>query len=208
METKLPPRNRSKPAGASTALYHVYNRGANRAHIFRSAVDYREFVQCLKRYLDGRGQADRSGRRYTDLSERVEVIAYCLMPNHFHLIIRQLVNGGMAELMKRAMTGYSMYFNARYGRSGRLFEGPYRAAPIEDPHYARAAIAYVHANHPQGPGWPMCSHAEFVGERESDWLATDVGLRVFGGRAGYMRHMDRYLAARATERTQIKDPYA
>ena len=76
----------------------------------------------------------------------VEIIAYCLMPNHFHLLLREKVEGGIALFMQKLTTGYTMYFNKRNDRSGSLFQGTYKASHVHDDRYFRYLLSYIHLN--------------------------------------------------------------
>jgi putative transposase len=139
--------------------YHVYNRGANKQRIFTNTSDYARFslllhlansrtpvhlANLLQRY---------QGRSFIEIYENekvsdrlVDILAYSLMPNHFHLIIRQKEKDGIAIFMKKLATGYSMYFNAKYEHSGTLFQGRFKSRHIDSEEYFRYIFAYVHLN--------------------------------------------------------------
>ncbi|MBI5310975.1 MAG: transposase [Actinobacteria bacterium] len=195
----MPSRNQRKSHAAVDRLFHVYNRGIDRLAIFQDAVDQREFLQCFRRYLSPEPFRDDHFRPYRKLSDQVAVAAYCLMPNHFHLIVHQIQEGGMAKLMHGALSGYVSSYNRRHGRSGRLFEAPYKAAEIVSHGQAKRAIAYVHNNHPIGPDYELCTHPLYRGKAQSDWIAVETGLRVFGGVDHYSDYMDRYVASKSAE---------
>lgn len=195
----MPSRNQLKTAETSGQLFHVYSRGIARRAIFGNAVDRREFLQCLRRYLSDGIERDRTGRAYRKLNGEAAVLAYCLMPNHFHLIVYQRNPYGMAKLMRPALTGYVMAYNSRHNRTGRLFESVYKASPIADTEYAKSAIAYVHSNHETGPQYELCSHAIYTGESPTDWVDVRAGLAIFGGRESYRRFVEGYLRRRAAQ---------
>src|SRR3989344_7978889 len=122
---------------APEEFYHLYNRGVDKRNIFTCVNDYNRFVTLL--YLCNNTKPTsiehelRSGRVFTELlnTERgkllVDIGAYCLMPNHFHILIREKDNNGISTFMKKLSTAYSMYFNNKYKRSGALFEGRFKA---------------------------------------------------------------------------------
>jgi len=76
----------------------------------------------------------------------VSIASYCLMPNHFHLLIRETVEGGVSKFMQKLKTAYTMYFNEKYGRRGTLFESSYKAKHITDDVYLKYVISYIHLN--------------------------------------------------------------
>lgn len=136
--------------------YHLYNRGTDKRVIFTDRNDHNRFVVLLH-LCNGIESVDisnslREGRTFTDLintdvSERlVDIIAYCLMPNHFHLLVREKQEGGTSLLMKKLLTAYSMYFNKKHKRSGSLFEGKFKAKHADTDEYLRYLLAYIHLN--------------------------------------------------------------
>src|SRR3989344_8088505 len=139
--------------------YHVFNRGANKNRIFTNKDDYRRFLmllhlcnsskpvlmrEILTKYR-GRSSADIFYEERPDKS-LVSIIAYCLMPNHFHLVLRQKVKQGITKFMNRVGTAYSMYFNVKYEHSGVLFQGRYKSSHIGTESYFRYIFAYIHLN--------------------------------------------------------------
>lgn len=145
--------------------YHVYNRGVDKRKVFLSRTDHQRFLLLL---LLGNSQKPISirdviqkhstrGESLGDVFEKihlnceletrcVEILAYCLMPNHFHLILRECAEGGISRFMSKILTGYSMYFNKKYERVGTLFERPFKAQHIDTDPYFRHIFAYVHLN--------------------------------------------------------------
>ena len=134
-------------------FYHIYNRGTEKRNIFTSNSDRNRFLALL--YLANQGDpADLKLQGSTLLeisvgrtsSPLVEIAAYCLMPNHFHLLIRELEDGGISKFMQKITTGYTMYFNKKNGRSGSLFQGRFKATHVADDRYLRYLISYIHLN--------------------------------------------------------------
>jgi putative transposase len=134
-------------------FYHVYNRGADKRVLFRDDTDSQRFIKLL--YLSNsvesinvRNILRKNSEPYT--FERgaplVSIGAYCLMPNHFHLLLTPCVEGGITMFMQKLGTGYSMYFNKRYNRTGTLFEGPFKAKWVDDDVYLKYLYAYIHLN--------------------------------------------------------------
>ncbi|HBC72234.1 hypothetical protein A2379_02825 [Candidatus Amesbacteria bacterium RIFOXYB1_FULL_47_13] len=121
--------------------YHIYNRGIDGRQVFTSSGDYDKFIWVLKTYLgefkikqDPRFKTDRPyisrHKQRMNLHDKVCLAAYCLMPNHFHLLVQPESAGRVTYLMRRAMTNYGMYFNQKYQRRGTLWEGSYRCVEV------------------------------------------------------------------------------
>ncbi|MFZ2167358.1 MAG: transposase [Minisyncoccia bacterium] len=133
-------------------FYHIYNRGTEKRNIFLSRSDRDRFLALL--YLANQNDpADLKlqGSTLSEITERtgtplVEIVAYCLMPNHFHLLIREAEEGGISKFMQKITTGYTMYFNKKNERNGSLFQGRFKATHVADDRYLRYLISYIHLN--------------------------------------------------------------
>jgi putative transposase len=133
--------------------YHIYNRGTEKRDIFSSYSDYERFL-CLLYLCNGEIVVDlkRQGRTLSDVAEigrgapLVDICAYCLMPNHFHLLMREVQEDGISRFMQRLTTGYTMYFNKRHERSGALFQGKFKATHSDNDAYLKYLISYIHLN--------------------------------------------------------------
>jgi REP element-mobilizing transposase RayT len=112
-------------------FYHLFNRGAHKGSIFREADNYLCVLRKLRTYCG---------------SLRLTPIAYCLLPNHYHLLIRQDGAHPAGLLPQRIFNSYSKAYNKRYEHSGTLFEGRYRATVVESEAYLSHLCRYVHAN--------------------------------------------------------------
>lgn len=138
--------------------YHVYNRGIDKRVIFRSKKDYERFIMLL--YLANSNDSfrldDILNKQHKTFNEilvldkgksLVSVGAWCLMTNHFHLLIRQEVDGGITKFMRKLGVGYSMFFNIKYQRTGALFGGLFKSKLIGvDDNYMRQLFGYIHIN--------------------------------------------------------------
>lgn len=129
--------------------YHVFNRGVARQDIFLDSEDFRLFLYRLKEQVSGKPILLMSNKKYQRKifeAGMFEIISYCLMPNHFHLVIKQLKNVPISELMGRVITGYSKVFNKKYERVGTLFQDQFKAVLIENDEQLTWLTAYVHQN--------------------------------------------------------------
>ena len=173
----VPSRNIYK-TDAPDAYYHVYARGVSRQSIFNSPEDYYFFVSLFDRYLSSESRKNSVGIPYPQFTEKIELLAYCLMGNHFHMLIYQIKTRAMTELMRCVMTSYSGYFNFKYKRSGPLFESRYKASEMYLQHISR----YIHLNPRYWKRYPYSSFAHYVRGREPDWLVTEPILGMFASR--------------------------
>lgn len=137
-------------------MWHVYNRGVDKGVIFTDEKDYTVFLSYLKVALspelddDDKSAAvsylDVERLRRLNLHGDVELVSYCLLPNHFHLQLYQHSEDGISKLMRSIATGYSMYFNKRHERSGTLFQGRYKASHVKTDDYWTHLSRYIHMN--------------------------------------------------------------
>src|SRR3989304_4322705 len=123
---------------AEDSCYHVFNRGVEKRNIFLDEEDYTTLQSYLFKYLQ---PIEKVAERYPDtpvrlygknLSEEVELVAYCLMPNHFHLLLRQNTKDGISKLLKQLTNAYTLYFNQKNDRVGGLMQGRFRAAGVNN----------------------------------------------------------------------------
>ncbi len=137
--------------------YHIYNRGIDGRVVFESDSDYRQFERMMELYLIGPQHDELSRFKLPKPSERlhmeemclkeeVQLYAYCLMPNHFHLLLKQESGNGIVKFMRRLMTGYVMRFNKAHGRSGPLFETTYRAVSVSGEEALLHMTRFIHRN--------------------------------------------------------------
>lgn len=132
--------------------YHLYNRGVNKDKIFFSNNDWKYFQRLLYLRNDAEGHVRPSRSQKLPLGDipvtksLVDIQAYALMPNHFHLVLSEREAGGITTFMKRLSTSYSMYINNKYDRSGPLMCRPFRAKHVDSDEYMRWVISYIHLN--------------------------------------------------------------
>lgn len=183
---------------AEGQFYHIYNRGVGRQPIFREEENYLFLLRRLKKYA---GVLD------------VTIIAYCLMPNHYHLLVRQDGAEPAGRLSQRVFNSYTKAFNKRYSRTGTLFEGPFKAIHVDRDDYLLHLCRYIHAN-PVKHGlvselgqWPYSNYLEWVDAREGmlidrafarehfpvAGLYRQFVLDYLGGRGGLPRGIEGYL---------------
>ncbi len=131
-------------------IYHNYNRGVDKREIFSDTNDYLRFYQSLYLFNSVEPISNFTTARVRHSSVQQKLVglhAYALLPNHFHMLIEQKVDGGISEFMKRITGGYTSYFNEKYERSGVLFQGRYKKVHVESDEQYRYLLAYVNENH-------------------------------------------------------------
>ena len=147
---------------SETGLYHIMFRGLNKQNIFSDDKDYKKFIEILT-----------SVKQDTDL----QIHAYCMMPNHVHLFMREAQKGDISNIMKRILSHYAGWYNFKYERTGHLFANRYKSIPIEDDSYFLTLVRYIHQNPVKAQladniqSYKYSSYTDYIGN--SDGL-TDV----------------------------------
>ena len=192
----MPSRN-SRKIYLQDAYYHLYNRGLDKQSIFLDADDYAVFLNLLKRYLDKQPAKDNKGRQYPWLHEDVELLAFCLMPNHFHLLVYQLTDDGVRQLLKNICGSYTTYFNKKYKRIGPLFQDRFKASMITRDDYLQHISRYIHLNPKTYKAWEFSSLPYYLGKKQAGWVRPDKILDLFNGRDEYAAFVSDYEAQKA-----------
>ncbi|OGZ44910.1 MAG: hypothetical protein A3C84_00985 [Candidatus Ryanbacteria bacterium RIFCSPHIGHO2_02_FULL_48_12] len=136
-----------RPKPETGQIYHVFNRGVDKRSIFLEEEDYLRFIRSLCDFNDTIPTEVRLPENTAKKREHlVQILAFCLMPNHFHLMLQQDTEQGVTEFMRKLGTGYTNYFNKKYNRSGALFQGKYKVVHIaEEAHFLYLPF-YIHVN--------------------------------------------------------------
>ena len=122
-----------------TGIYHVMLRGVNKQIIFEESGDYRYFIRLLSQSV---APTDELGK---PSPPRCSIFAYCLMPNHVHLIVQEK-NENLSEIVRRVATAYAFFYNKKYERCGHLFQDRFKSEPVNDFAYFVTLLRYVHQN--------------------------------------------------------------
>jgi putative transposase len=165
----MPSRNTEK-IYAEDAYYHIYNRGVNKRIIFKDEQDYIVFLSLLKRHLGSELQKDRLGREYPNYHKEIKLLAFCLMPNHFHLLVFQSDKNAITKLLRSVCTAYTMYFNRKHKRVGHLFQGRFKASMITDDLYLQHISRYIHLNPKAFRSWRFSSLPYYLNEKAASWI--------------------------------------
>ena len=189
---------------ANGEYYHIYNRGVDKREVFLNDDDYIRFIKSIKEYNDtktyGRFQNRGSTSGYFEVEPLIELVAYCLNPNHYHFILKQLEEGGVSKFMQKLSTSYTMYFNKKYDRSGALFQGRFKSIHIDTNEYLLHLSVYVNKNNfihgyknsgtksPIGDlvpeFWQYSSYLDYIGKRDGKLCNNEVILGQFKNNQG------------------------
>jgi putative transposase len=176
---------------ASDSYYHVYNRGVNKKVIFNTPKDYAVFLNILKRHLGSEVQKDSSGRPYDKFGDSIELLAFCLMPNHFHMYVYQSEDDRAIELfMRKVITAYVMYYNRKHNRIGPLFQDRYKASLIDNEAYFQHISRYIHRNPMNYRDYEWSSLPYYLGNRQADWVKPAKIMGLFENPYDYSIFLD------------------
>lgn len=198
---------------AENSFYHLYNRGVEKRIIFQDEQDYQVFLSYLKIYLSPPNPSYKGSykgysfvspprqRPLNNFSEKITLLAYVLLPNHFHLLLRQTPANGIEIFMRSLGTKYVQYFNKRYQRVGPLFQDTYKAVLIESDEQLLHLSRYIHLNPAQEDANTnrsslqrrllsgYSSYADYLKKRKTGWVHPQEILNFF----------------KTTQRTSLKD---
>jgi putative transposase len=166
-------------------FYHVYNRGAHRYPIFHKPVHYRKCIESLQKYAS---------------HYHVSFLAYCLMPNHYHLLVHQDPNGTVSRFLQTTFNTYVQYFNAMERHSGTLFQGPAKSRAIETDEYLMRVVRYIHCNPvlaklARSPiEWRYSDYATWIGGGDVAFAGKSLRDAWFKNGEGYRKFVEKYKA--------------
>jgi putative transposase len=174
--------------------YHVYNRGNNRQAIFLERENYVFFLRCMRKYLLG---ADQTSEVFKTSDVCTTVVAYCLMPNHFHLLVCPH-GDDLSRRMRRLSISYTKAMNKRYNRVGALLQGQFQAAHVDRDDYLLHLSRYIHLN-PVDAGlvrnpedWEFSSYRDYLGLRAGTLPTPESVLEQFPTSEGYRDFVQAY----------------
>ncbi len=176
------------PLLANSQFYHIYNRGVEKRNIFTNKWDYSRFLQTLNYYRKVPLPMKLSDFRRNklrkeivgDQKEMVKIYCYCLMPNHFHLLVQQLEDNGISKFLRKITDSYTRFFNTKHKRIGPLFQGSFRAKFIESDEYILQVSKYIHRNPFSLNNWreniqtyPYSSYNWYLSNQKHDFCNAD-----------------------------------
>ena len=178
--------------------YHVYNRGNNRQPIFFERENYLFFLRRLRERLLGEPEpAGTPDSEPQSVRRSCAIVAYCLMPSHYHLLVRP-EDDGFSRNMQRFAISYTKAVNKRHNRVGALFQGHYQALHVDRSEYLLHLTRYIHLNPvkeglvKQPDDWEFSSYREYIGLRRGTLPRPDVVLSQFPTPDAYRRFVEAY----------------
>jgi len=197
--------------------YHLFNRGVDKRETFLDQKDLDRFFQGMNEFniLTPIGSIYAASFRKNNLlrnlvpksDKLVDFICYCLCPNHYHFILRQVTDNGITKFMHRLGIGYTNYFNEKYKRGGSLFQGTFKANRIDSDEYLLYASAYVNLNykvHQLTSGLFSSSWEDYIqSEKKEKFCDTDIVLNQFAGVSEYKSFADNVIIT-ARERKELE----
>lgn len=200
------PAKNSLKTYSPNSYYHIYNRGVEKRLIFQDEQDYGVFLSYLKNYLLPKNEEKLQQAlsnpnlnykereqilkelRLNNFSGEITLLAYCLMPNHFHLLVKQKSANSIDKFMNSLGVRYTMFFNRKYKRVGVLYQDVYKAVTIESDPQLLYLSSYIHRNPfiqasaSQGDvlrAWSPSSYYEYLGLRKTEWVHPEEILAFF-----------------------------
>lgn len=204
----MPAKNRLKQYVGS-GYYHIYNRGVEKRIIFKDEQDYAVFLSYLKGYLTPKNEKELNDKlsnpeilykekdkiikllRLNNFSEEITLLAYCLMPNHFHFFIKQKNPDSIDKFMNSLGTRYTMYFNKKYKRVGSLYQGVYKAVLVTNEEQFLYLSKYIHKQSLASQGEALrgnytggqpSSFLEYLELRNTEWVNPQEILSFFSSK--------------------------
>lgn len=173
-------------------IYHIYNRGVDRQNIFLINRDRQRFLKTLGYYQIENPKPKFSTYQVAktfpvnETKRIVEIVAYCLMPNHFHLLVQQTKDGGITEFTRKFIHSYTKYFNVKHRHEGPIFNGMFKSVPIESDEQFLHVSRYIHLNPlvsklvPNLGIYPWSSYDSYINNRPSPFpLLKEKLLEMF-----------------------------
>ncbi len=181
-------------------IYHIYNRGNEKRIIFDSSNYFKRFLKTLK-YYQHEGPKPKLSRFFDSsfkldpTKKIVEIIGYCLMPNHFHLLIKQIKDGGITEFVSKLSNSYTKYYNTKNNRVGSLFQGEFKSVHIDNYEQLIHVHRYIHLNpvvsylakKPEDYEWS--SYSEFSESKQDICLISEI-LALFASPEKYQEFVN------------------
>lgn len=199
-------------------IYHLYNRGVDKRVIFANDSQYQRFLNTFLYYQSPHQLSFGHSQTYSKAGlslERekqnplIQLLSFDLQPNHFHLLARQLIDGGISKFMHDVSTAYTTFFNTKNDRSGSLFQSTFKSVHITSDEHLLYVMRYIHINSvaanlvSKPEDWFWSSHLDYLGIRKPPLIDTQEILSYFPSRDAYQKYVNDQIDY-AKHLTQIK----
>ena len=170
--------------------YHIYNRGAHKKKIFFESTNYLHLISLFKKYSS---------------QYNVIIVSYCLMPNHYHLILRQKDNGKIGDFLRTTFNAYTQAINKRYNHSGTLFQGQCKAKHLNNDEQCLQVIRYIHRNPVSAllvsslRKWQFSNYLEWIGLRRGTLADFELRDSFFKSPRDYEKFVEEYIDEEKTK---------
>ena len=177
-------------------IYHLFNRGCDKRDIFLTESNYRYFQRKI---------------RLTKEKYDIDIIAYCLMPNHFHLLVRQNSENTIAQWIQKVLSGYVQAFNKQNGRSGTLFESSTKPRIINSQKYLSNIIHYLHLNPVKAKfvdnpaDWEFSSYKTWISDSKNSMIPIENRSEFYDSSRDYRKSYQEYLDSRLWEESNYEN---
>lgn len=187
-------------------IYHLFNRGVDRRSIFFTPRDYERFIALIEYYRFHHVHKSYSHYLALSLEERslfrqtlnqkpmaIDILAYCLMPNHFHILVKQKADGGIHTFLSNIANGFAKYINTKRKRVGPLYQGPFKAVLVETDEQLFHLSRYIHLNPvvssivstKELATYPWSSLPDYIGSTEQSFVERGLILSHFKNMQAY-----------------------
>ena len=177
-------------------IYHLFNRGCDKRDIFLGINNYRFFLKKI---------------RLLKFKYNLDIIAYCLIPNHFHLLVRQNSEVAIAKWIQKVLSGYVQAFNKQHNRKGTLFEGATKPRLINSEEYLSNIIHYIHLNPVKAKlvsdpvDWSYSSYKTWISDSKNSLISKKLRAEYFSSAEDYKQSFEEYWKSRMWEKEEFED---
>lgn len=197
---------------ANDEYYHIFNRGVDKRDVFLDFKDYDRFLISMnllndksdglmiawRDYKESKPEAkldDFLKRSFRERDPLVEIIAYCLNPNHYHFILKQVADKGIEKFMHKIGISHTKYFNEKNKRTGSLFQGVFKSTHIDSNEYLLYLSAYVNKNnfihgYNENDSWPYSSLPDYLNKRDDKLVNKSIILEQFNNIEEYKNFLE------------------
>lgn len=191
----------ANPPFVNNSFYHIYNRGVEKRNIFMDKWDHMRYLETLDFYRKSPAPMKLSDfrrgmvklKKIENQTDLIKIYCYCLMPNHFHLLVQQLADGGISEFLRKVADSYTRYFNTKHDRVGSLFQGVFKAKLIEKDKFLLQVSKYIHRNsftldEWEGRVYPYSSYSYYLSREPHSFCNIDFILSYFSKNKPYLNY--------------------